>query len=93
KEPIIKQTLKPKRVSGRPRKKQSVGDFVDFDVVLRGPVRDEGSSGSRGGASGSRGRGGAGGSRGGPGGSRGGAFGSRQGASGSIIGTNGSRSG
>ncbi|GJR15564.1 hypothetical protein Tco_0798216 [Tanacetum coccineum] len=84
KEPIIEQTPKPKRVSGRPRKKQSVGDFVDFDVVLRGPVRDEGSSGSRGGA---------GGSSGGPGGSRGGAFGSRQGASGSIIGANGSRGG
>ncbi|GJX50355.1 hypothetical protein Tco_0277200 [Tanacetum coccineum] len=70
-------------VLGRPRKKQSVGDFVDFDVVLRGPVRDEGSSGSRGGA---------GGSRGGPGGSRGGAFGSRQGgADGSRGGVSGSK--
>ncbi|GJZ32417.1 multidrug resistance-associated protein 5 [Tanacetum coccineum] len=58
-------------VPGRPRKKQSVGDVEDVNVVLRGPVRDEGAGGSIGGASGSRGRGGAGGSREGVGGSRG----------------------
>ncbi|GJY27395.1 multidrug resistance-associated protein 5 [Tanacetum coccineum] len=76
---------KPRKMSGRPRKKR-IRAIEDVDVVLRGPVRDEGAggsrgggaSGSRGGASGSRGsasvsRGGAGGSRGGAGGSRGGA--------------------
>ena len=40
---------------GRPRKKKLVGDVEDVDVVLRGPVRDEGVGGSRGGTSGSRG--------------------------------------
>ncbi|GJS81697.1 multidrug resistance-associated protein 5 [Tanacetum coccineum] len=61
------------RVS-KPRKKQSVGDVEDVDVVLRGLVRDEGVGGFRGGAGRSRGRGGADGSRGGTGGSRGGAL-------------------
>nr|GEY81303.1 multidrug resistance-associated protein 5 [Tanacetum cinerariifolium] len=50
-EPVVEQTPKPKGVPGRPRKKQSVGDVEDVDVVLRGPVRDEGVGGSRGGAS------------------------------------------
>ncbi|GJS94117.1 multidrug resistance-associated protein 5 [Tanacetum coccineum] len=90
---IVEQIPQPKGVPGRPRKKQSVGDLEDVDVVLRGPVRDEGAGGSRGGASGSRGRGGAGGSRGGAGGSRGGASGSRGGASGSRGGASGSRGG
>ncbi|GJU60634.1 multidrug resistance-associated protein 5 [Tanacetum coccineum] len=73
KEPVVEQTPKPKGVVGRPRKKQPVDDFEDVDVVQRGPVRDEGASGTRGGAIGSRGRGG-----------RGGVVGSRGGASGSI---------
>ncbi|GJX94027.1 multidrug resistance-associated protein 5 [Tanacetum coccineum] len=73
KEPVVEQTPKPKGVVGRPRKKQPVDDFEDVDVVQRGPVRDEGASGTRGGAIGSRGRGG-----------RGGVAGSRGGASGSI---------
>ncbi|GKD87862.1 hypothetical protein Tco_1359016 [Tanacetum coccineum] len=73
KEPVVEQTPKPKGVVGRPRKKQPVDDFKDVDVVQRGLVRDEGSSGTRGDAIGSRGRGG-----------RGGAAGSRGGASGSI---------
>ncbi|GKD10524.1 hypothetical protein Tco_1190209 [Tanacetum coccineum] len=60
-------------VVGRPRKKQPVDDFKDIDVVQRGPVRDEGVRGTRGGAIRSRGRGG-----------RGGVVGSRGGASGSI---------
>ncbi|GKE45767.1 multidrug resistance-associated protein 5 [Tanacetum coccineum] len=66
KEPIVEQTPKPKGVPSRPRKKQSVVDVEDVDVVLRGPVMGENVGGSRGGASGSRGRGGAGVSRGGP---------------------------
>ncbi|GJW34602.1 hypothetical protein Tco_0054634 [Tanacetum coccineum] len=70
KEPVVEQTPKPKGVPGRPRKKQSVSDVEDVDVVLTGPMRDEGTGGSRGGASGSKGRGRAGGSRGGDGGSR-----------------------
>ncbi|GKG06008.1 hypothetical protein Tco_0326094 [Tanacetum coccineum] len=78
---LVEQTLKPKEVPGRPRKKQSIGDVEDVDVVLRGLVRGENVGGSRGGASGSRGRGCAGVSRGGDGGSRGGASGSRGGAS------------
>ncbi|GJZ03426.1 hypothetical protein Tco_0536701 [Tanacetum coccineum] len=74
----VEQTPKPKGVVGRPRKKQPVDDFKDVDVVQRGPVRDEGASGTRGGAIGSRGRGGAVGSRGGASGSIGrGAGGSR----------------
>ncbi|GKB87153.1 hypothetical protein Tco_0959425 [Tanacetum coccineum] len=63
--------------------KEPVVDLDDVDVVLRGQVRDERASGSRGGASGSKGRGGAGGSRGGASGSRGGASVSRGGAGGS----------
>ncbi|GKA81052.1 hypothetical protein Tco_0787744 [Tanacetum coccineum] len=58
KEPIVEQTPKPKRVVGMPKKKQPVDDFKDVDVVQRGPVRNEGASGTRGGAIGSRGRGG-----------------------------------
>ncbi|GKB14691.1 multidrug resistance-associated protein 5, partial [Tanacetum coccineum] len=73
KEPVVEQTPKPKGVVGRPRKKQPVDNFKDVDVVRRGPVRDEGASGTRGCAIGSRGRGG-----------RGGATGSRGGANGSI---------
>ncbi|GJT88812.1 hypothetical protein Tco_1070529 [Tanacetum coccineum] len=75
KEPIVEQTPKPKGVVGRPRKKQPVDNFEDVDVVQRGPMRDEGASGTRGGAIGSRGRGG-----------RGGSAGSRGGASRSIGG-------
>ncbi|GJS47576.1 multidrug resistance-associated protein 5 [Tanacetum coccineum] len=71
KEPLVEQTPKPKEVPGRPRKNQSVDDLDDVDVVLRGQVRNEGASGSRGGTSESRGRGGDGGSRGGASGSRG----------------------
>ncbi|GKD83186.1 multidrug resistance-associated protein 5 [Tanacetum coccineum] len=81
KEPVVEQTPKPKGLPGRPRKKQSVGDVEDVNVVLKGPVRDEGVGGFRGGASGSRGRGCAGGSKRGASGSRGGASGSRGGAS------------
>ncbi|GJZ64246.1 hypothetical protein Tco_0620667 [Tanacetum coccineum] len=73
KEPVVEQTPKPKGVVGRPRKKQPVDNFEDVDVVQRGPVRDEGASGTRGGAIGSRGREG-----------REGVVGSRGGASGSI---------
>ncbi|GJX66193.1 hypothetical protein Tco_0300536 [Tanacetum coccineum] len=72
-EPVVEQTPKPKGVPGRPRKNQSVDDLDDVDVVLRGQVRDEMASGSRGGATGSRGRGGATMSRGDASGSRGGA--------------------
>ncbi|GKG04657.1 hypothetical protein Tco_0315044 [Tanacetum coccineum] len=54
KEPLVEQAPKPKGVVGRPRKKQPVDDFKDVDVVQRGPVRDEGASGTRGGAIGSR---------------------------------------
>ncbi|GKF27206.1 hypothetical protein Tco_0083100, partial [Tanacetum coccineum] len=43
--------------SGRPINKQSVDDLEDVDVVQRGPVRDEGASGSRRGARGSKGKG------------------------------------
>ncbi|GKB92192.1 hypothetical protein Tco_0964464 [Tanacetum coccineum] len=89
KDPVVKQTPKPKGVPGRLRKKQSVGDVEDVDVVLRGPVRDKGVGGSRGGVGGSRGgagvsRGGAGVSRRGVGGSRGGAGGSRGCAGGGL---------
>ncbi|GJS75670.1 hypothetical protein Tco_0725551 [Tanacetum coccineum] len=77
KEPVVKQTPKPKGVPGRPKKNQSVDDSDDVDVVLKGQIRDEGASGSRGGATGSRGRGGAAMSRGGASGSRGGASVSR----------------
>ncbi|GKA86396.1 hypothetical protein Tco_0808107, partial [Tanacetum coccineum] len=52
KEPVVEQTPKPKGVVGRPRKKQPVDNFKDVDVVQRGPMRDEGTAGSRGGASG-----------------------------------------
>ncbi|GJR40733.1 multidrug resistance-associated protein 5 [Tanacetum coccineum] len=76
----------------RPRKKQSVGDVEDVNVVLKGPVRDEGVGGSRGGASGSRGRGCAGGSKRGASGSRGGGAGvSRGGDGGSRRGASGSK--
>ncbi|GKD28813.1 multidrug resistance-associated protein 5 [Tanacetum coccineum] len=75
--------------AGRPRKKQSVGDVEDVDVVLRGPVRDKGVGGSRGGVGGYRSgagvsRGGAGVSRRGAGGSRGGVGGSRGCAGGGL---------
>ncbi|GJT98968.1 hypothetical protein Tco_1094486 [Tanacetum coccineum] len=73
KELVVEQTPKPKRVVGRPRKKQPVDDFKDVDVVQRGSVRDEGVCGTRGCAIGSRDRGG-----------RGGVVGSRGDASGSI---------
>ncbi|GKA88569.1 hypothetical protein Tco_0810333 [Tanacetum coccineum] len=82
KEPILEQIPKPKGVPGRPRKNQSNVNIEDDDVVLRGPLRDEGAGGSRGGASRSK-RKAVGGSRGGVSGSRGGASGSRGGASGS----------
>ncbi|GKD70511.1 hypothetical protein Tco_1324601 [Tanacetum coccineum] len=77
---------KPKKMPGRPRKKiiRSMGEggsstrvSKDVDVVQRGPVRDEGAGGSRGGARGSRGRGCAARVRGGASGSRGGASVSR----------------
>ncbi|GJZ60907.1 hypothetical protein Tco_0617044 [Tanacetum coccineum] len=75
---IVEQTPKPKRGPGRPRKKQLVDDLEDVDAH-RGPVRDEGASGTRRGVS--RTRGGAIGSK----GRRGrGAAGSRGGTSGSI---------
>ncbi|GJS74143.1 hypothetical protein Tco_0706984 [Tanacetum coccineum] len=83
-EPVVEQTLKPKGVPGRPRKNQSVDDLDDVDVVLRGSVRDEE-------ASGSRGRGGTGGSRGDASGYGGGASVSRRGAGGSKGGASGSR--
>ncbi|GJT85343.1 multidrug resistance-associated protein 5, partial [Tanacetum coccineum] len=73
KEPVVEQTPKPKGVIGRHRKKEPVDDFEDVDVVQRGPVRDEGASGTKGGAIRSKGRGG-----------RRGVAGSRGGASGSI---------
>nr|GEX03886.1 peroxidase 20 [Tanacetum cinerariifolium] len=76
----------------RPRKKQSVGDLEDVDVVLRGPVRNECVGRSRGGGA-SRFTGGASGSRGGASGSRGGASGSRGGASVSREGDGGFRRG
>ncbi|GJX64302.1 multidrug resistance-associated protein 5 [Tanacetum coccineum] len=67
---------------GRPRKKQPMDDFKEVDVVQRGPLRDEGASGTRGGAIGSRGDAG---SKGGASGSIGrGDAGSKGGASGSI---------
>ncbi|GKB13270.1 hypothetical protein Tco_0847193 [Tanacetum coccineum] len=68
---VVEQTPKPKRVVSLPRNKQSMDDLEDVDVVQRGPVRDEGAGGSRGGARGPRGRGGASGSRGGASVSRG----------------------
>ncbi|GJT51472.1 hypothetical protein Tco_0977629 [Tanacetum coccineum] len=46
---VVEQTSKPKGVPGRPRNKQLVDDVEDIDVVLRGPVRDEGAGGSKGG--------------------------------------------
>ncbi|GJZ63727.1 hypothetical protein Tco_0620148 [Tanacetum coccineum] len=62
KEHVVEQTPKPKRGPGRPRKKQLVDDLEDVDAH-RGPVRDEGASGTRrgvsrtrGGAIGSKGR-------------------------------------
>nr|GEV93488.1 hypothetical protein [Tanacetum cinerariifolium] len=64
-----------------PRKKKSVDDLENVDVVQRGLVRDQGARGSRGCASGSRGRGGAGGLRGGASGSKGSASRSRGGTS------------
>ncbi|GKF83291.1 hypothetical protein Tco_0244947 [Tanacetum coccineum] len=74
---------KPKKIHGRPRKKKirSIGEGGSSSRA-RGPLRDEGVGGSRGGVDGSRGcagrfRGCAGGSRGGAFGSRGGAFWSR----------------
>ncbi|GKF26089.1 multidrug resistance-associated protein 5, partial [Tanacetum coccineum] len=78
-------------VLGRPRKKQSIGDVEDVDVVLRGPVRDEGAGGSRGGSSGSRG--GASGSRGGASVSKGGASIYRRGVGGARVGADGSKGG
>nr|GEW64788.1 multidrug resistance-associated protein 5 [Tanacetum cinerariifolium] len=57
KEPVVEQTPKPKAVHGRTKKEQLVSSVEDVNVVLRGPVRDEGDGGFRGGASGSRGRG------------------------------------
>nr|GEW88226.1 multidrug resistance-associated protein 5 [Tanacetum cinerariifolium] len=54
KEPVVKQTPKPKGVIGRLRKKQPVDDFEDVDVIHSSPIRDEGTSGTRGGAIGSR---------------------------------------
>nr|GEU98322.1 multidrug resistance-associated protein 5 [Tanacetum cinerariifolium] len=97
KEPVVEQTPKPKGVVVRPRKKQPIADFKDFDVVQRVPIRDEGTSRTRGGVIGSRDRG----DRRGPAGSRGGANGSvGRGASGSGgasrsrgRGTTGSRGG
>ncbi|GKC63688.1 hypothetical protein Tco_1096286 [Tanacetum coccineum] len=68
-------------VVGRPRKKQLVGDFKEVDVVQRGPVIDEGASGTREGAIGSRGRGGTVGSKGGANGSIGREAGGSGGAS------------
>ncbi|GKB54587.1 hypothetical protein Tco_0905340 [Tanacetum coccineum] len=82
---IVKQTPKPKGVPGRLRKNQSADDSDDVDVVLRGQVRDEGASESRGGATGSRGRGGAAMSKGGASGSRG----KGDGGSGSASGSRG----
>ncbi|GJS04375.1 hypothetical protein Tco_0320883 [Tanacetum coccineum] len=82
KEPILEKIPKTKGVPGRPRKKQSVINLEDVDVVLRGPVRDESTSGFRRGGSGSRR---------GVGGSRGGACGSREGASRFRGGVGGSR--
>ncbi|GKD93190.1 hypothetical protein Tco_1373027 [Tanacetum coccineum] len=81
---------------GRPRKKQLVDDFEDVDVVQRGPVRDEGASGTRGYTIGSRGRGGAVGSRGGTSGLICKGAGGSGGASGSIgrrVGRSGGASG
>ncbi|GKE07975.1 hypothetical protein Tco_1411526 [Tanacetum coccineum] len=74
---------KARGVVGRPRKKQPVDAFEDVDVIQRGPVTDEGGSGTRGGAIGSRGRGGSAGSRGGASGSIGRGAGGSSGASGS----------
>ncbi|GJW06280.1 multidrug resistance-associated protein 5 [Tanacetum coccineum] len=61
KEHVVEQTSKPKRVVGRPKKKHRVDDFEDVDVVERGPLNDEGASGTRGGDIRSRGKGGRGG--------------------------------
>nr|GEX01647.1 pentatricopeptide repeat-containing protein [Tanacetum cinerariifolium] len=74
---VVEQTPKPKGVVGRLRNKQSVDDLEDVDVVQRGPMRDEGAGGSRGGVKGSRSKRGAVGLRGGASGSRGGASVSR----------------
>ncbi|GJT16763.1 hypothetical protein Tco_0875469 [Tanacetum coccineum] len=93
KEHVVKQTPKPKRVVGRPRKKQPLNDFKDVDVVQRGPVRDEGASRTKRGVIGSRGRGGVVGSRGGASGSIGRGAGGSGGDSGSRgRGAGGSRS-
>ncbi|GJR08487.1 hypothetical protein Tco_0791139 [Tanacetum coccineum] len=73
----IEQTPKPKGVPCSPKKNQPGDESDDVDVVLRGQIRDEGASGSRGGATGSIGRGGAAMSRGGASGYRGGASVSR----------------
>ncbi|GJR80733.1 multidrug resistance-associated protein 5 [Tanacetum coccineum] len=83
KEPVVEQTPKPKGLVGRPRKKQSVDDFEEVDVVQRGPLKDEGASGTRG-EHWSRGGGGVAGSRGGASGSIGRGAGGYSGASGSI---------
>nr|GEX18700.1 hypothetical protein [Tanacetum cinerariifolium] len=79
KEPIFEQTPKPKRVPCRLRKNQSYVNIEDVDIVLGGPLRDEGTVGSRGGVGWSRR--GVDESRRGVGGSRGGASGSKGGAS------------
>ncbi|GJX78755.1 multidrug resistance-associated protein 5 [Tanacetum coccineum] len=81
KEHVVEQTPKPKRVVGRPIKKQPVGDFKEVDVVQRGPVIDEGASGTREGVIGPRGRGCTVGSRGGANGSIGREAGGTGGAS------------
>ncbi|GJT63858.1 multidrug resistance-associated protein 5, partial [Tanacetum coccineum] len=103
KEPILEQTPKPKGVLGRHRKNQLNVNIEDADVVLRGPLMDEGAGGSIRGAGGSRGgagwsrkgvgrsRGGASRSRGGVGRSRGVASGSRGGTSKSRGGASGSK--
>ncbi|GJU66537.1 hypothetical protein Tco_1252796 [Tanacetum coccineum] len=54
KEPILKQTPKPKGGPGRPKKNQSFVNLEDADVGVRGPVRDEGASRSRKGVDGSQ---------------------------------------
>ncbi|GKD44183.1 hypothetical protein Tco_1268828 [Tanacetum coccineum] len=91
KEPILEKTPKTKGVLGRPRKKQSVINLEDVDVVLRCPVRDEGAGGFKGGDS--RSRTAVGGSRGGAGGSREDVGGFRGGVGGSSGGVGGSRGG
>ncbi|GJU64367.1 hypothetical protein Tco_1246202 [Tanacetum coccineum] len=87
KEPVVEQTLKPKGVQGRPRKKQSVDNLEDVDIDGAVGLSGE-SSGFGGGASVSRGV--ASGSRGGTSGS-GGASGSRGRDAGRSGGASGSR--